>query len=64
MPNYCYCGRSEMQPFCDGSHNVVPARKAVAEDSVPTPAPPPSEESATTTEAARPGLFRRLFRRT
>jgi CDGSH-type Zn-finger protein len=64
MPNYCYCGRSEMQPFCDGSHNVLPARTAAAEEGVPTSAPPPSEESATTTEAARPGLFRRLFGRT
>jgi CDGSH-type Zn-finger protein len=64
MPNYCYCGRSEMQPFCDGSHNVVPARKAAAEDSVPTPAPTPSDETGTKTEAPRHGLFRRLFRRT
>jgi CDGSH-type Zn-finger protein len=64
MPNYCYCGRSEMQPFCDGSHNVVPARKTVAEDSVPTPAPPPSVESKVTAVTPRPGLLRRLFGRT
>jgi hypothetical protein len=53
-----------MQPFCDGSHNVLPARKAVAEDSVPTPAPKLTDETGTKTEAPRPGLFQRLFRRT
>ena len=20
MPNHCFCGRSEMMPYCDGSH--------------------------------------------
>ncbi|MQA66209.1 MAG: hypothetical protein GEU76_09970 [Alphaproteobacteria bacterium] len=64
MPNYCYCGRSEMQPFCDGSHNVVPARKAVVKDSVPTPAPSSRDDENQKTETPRPGLFRRLFGRT
>jgi hypothetical protein len=53
-----------MQPFCDGSHNVLPARKAVAQEAVPPPVPTPSDEAGTKTEAPRPGLLRRLFGRT
>lgn len=57
MPNHCYCGRSQTQPYCDGSHDGRDRSGAA-------PAPEPKPSRAPTAEPARParkGWLARLF---
>ncbi len=63
MANQCYCGRSQILPYCDGSH-ARPGAAASSEAEEAEGAEEASEAvSAAKAPSGRPGLFERLFGR-
>ncbi len=58
MPNHCYCGRSQMMPWCDGSHDGRDNPEAQATD-MRDSKPGPETSSA----PPRKGWLARLFGR-
>lgn len=61
MPNYCHCGQSRMQPYCDGSHDGRNLhRQAKAEADTVTPAPPAAAKPEVAA-APRGSWLARLF---
>lgn len=58
MANRCYCGRSQMMPYCDGSHDGREAPAAPAPAATQPPAPARAEPVE---PVPRRGWLARLF---